>query len=94
MNVRLERSGAIRSACSRSSISWAVGLADVFCREARLRVNRLFGDFYGKNDGAMYRLAQQVMRGEHAWLESGIISLVEATEASEVDEELVPLGTR
>ena len=25
----------------------------------------------------MYRVAQQVMRGEHAWLETGIIDMVE-----------------
>ena len=25
----------------------------------------------------MYRVAQQVMRGEHAWLETGIISLLD-----------------
>jgi hypothetical protein len=52
-------------------------LADLFCREARLRVDSLFDRFYGSNDQAIYRVAQQVLRGEHAWLEDGIIPMVE-----------------
>jgi hypothetical protein len=52
-------------------------LADLFCRAARVRIEHLFADFYGRYDGEMYRVAQQVMRGEHAWLESGIIPMVD-----------------
>jgi alkylation response protein AidB-like acyl-CoA dehydrogenase len=52
-------------------------MADLFCRAARERVARLFDSFYGAYDGAMYRVAQQVMRGEHAWMETGIISMLE-----------------
>jgi alkylation response protein AidB-like acyl-CoA dehydrogenase len=55
----------------------ATALADLFCRAARVRIEQLFDGFYGKYDGEMYRVAQQVMRGEHAWLETGIISLLE-----------------
>src|SRR3954470_21996162 len=54
----------------------AIDLADLFCREARKRVDRLFDDFYGSDDGASYRVAQQVLKGEHAWLEDGIVSLL------------------
>jgi hypothetical protein len=53
----------------------AIALADLFCREARVRVDSLFERFYGKNDQAIYRVAQQVLRGEHAWLEEGIVGL-------------------
>ena len=52
-------------------------LADLFCRAARVRIEQLFDSFYGDYDGEMYRVAQQVMRGEHAWLETGIISLLD-----------------
>ncbi|HTI65466.1 MAG TPA: acyl-CoA dehydrogenase family protein [Gemmatimonadaceae bacterium] len=52
-------------------------MADLFCRAARERVARLFDSFYGAYDGAMYRVAQQVMRGEHAWMETGIISMLD-----------------
>jgi alkylation response protein AidB-like acyl-CoA dehydrogenase len=58
----------------------AVALADLFCRAARVRVGRLFDDFYGSYDREMYRVAQQVLRGEHAWLETGIISMLEDTQ--------------
>ena len=51
-----------------------VELADVFCREARARIEARFDDLHGRNDGAMYRLATQVLKGEHAWLEKGIVS--------------------
>ena len=55
----------------------ATPLADLFCRAARIRIDRLFADFYGTYDGAMYRVAQAVMRGEHAWLEAGIIDPID-----------------
>jgi alkylation response protein AidB-like acyl-CoA dehydrogenase len=55
----------------------ATALADLFCRAAKQRVNALFENFYGSFDGEMYRVAQAVMRGEHAWLEEGIIGLLE-----------------
>ena len=55
----------------------AVALADVFCREARLRVDDLFENFFGPSDDSVYRLSQQVLRGEHSWIENGIIGLHE-----------------
>jgi len=55
----------------------ATALADLFCRAARVRVKQLFANFYGEYDAEMYRVAQQVLRGEHAWLEDGIISLLD-----------------
>ena len=74
---------AMTAACVRANMlskegnDRATALADLFCRAARERVERLFDRFYGAYDGQMYRVAQQVMRGEHAWLETGIISLLE-----------------
>jgi len=43
-----------------------------------VRVDALFRRFYGANDDAIYKLSQQVLRGEHAWLESGIVSMFTA----------------
>jgi alkylation response protein AidB-like acyl-CoA dehydrogenase len=59
----------------REGVPQAVTLADAFCREARGRVAASFRALYGKHDPALYRLAQQVLRGEHAWLEQGIVGL-------------------
>jgi hypothetical protein len=44
-----------------------------------VRIGQLFDGFYGDHDAEMYRVAQQVMKGEHAWLETGIISLLDET---------------
>lgn len=71
---------AMAAACVRARMlsqrgqADAVRLADVFCREARLRIRRLFGSLHGPNDVAHYRLAQSVLKGEYAWLEQGIMS--------------------
>ena len=53
-------------------------LADLFCLEARERIEQHFDQLFGANDPALYKLAMQVLRGEHAWLEQGIVSYVRA----------------
>src|SRR5262249_5213144 len=74
---------AMTAACVRAQMlakqgnREAIALADLFCRAARVRVKQLFANFYGEYDAQMYKVAQQVMRGEHSWLETGIVSLVE-----------------
>jgi hypothetical protein len=71
---------AMASACSRAMMlarngqKGAIALADTFCREAQLRIDEHFRNFYGPNDENMYRLAMSVLRGDHAWLEQGIAS--------------------
>jgi alkylation response protein AidB-like acyl-CoA dehydrogenase len=51
-------------------------LADVFCRRARRRIETLFDLVFRNDDNATYKLAQEVLRGEHAWLERGILQVV------------------
>jgi hypothetical protein len=51
----------------------AIALADLFCREARLRVEDSFRNLFGVNDAALYRISQSVLKGEFAWLEQGIV---------------------
>ena len=51
----------------------AVELADVFSRHARRRVEERFAGVFDNEDLPTYRLAQEVMRGEHEWLEGGIV---------------------
>ena len=71
---------AMAAACSRAQMlatrgdTNAMNLADLFCRESRLRIAEHFGNLFGRNDGALYRVAQDVVKGEYAWLEQGIIS--------------------
>src|SRR5438067_1495199 len=84
---------AIAAACVRAQMlakkgnSKAVALADLFCREARVRVDALFDRFYGSNDQAIYRVAQQVLQGEHAWLEQGIVGMMDIEAEAELATE-------
>jgi hypothetical protein len=51
----------------------AIQLADAFCVEARGRIAVLFASLYGPHDEQLYKLAMSVLKGEHAWLEQGIV---------------------
>jgi len=48
-------------------------LADVFCRQARRRVNDKFEDVWFNDDTRTYRLAQGVLKNQYEWLEEGIV---------------------
>src|SRR5215210_6834004 len=50
----------------------AIELADLFIRQARRRVDALFGELFSNDDDANYALAQQVLEGRHTWIEEGI----------------------
>jgi alkylation response protein AidB-like acyl-CoA dehydrogenase len=54
----------------------AVRMADVFCRRSRRRVEHLFAELFKNADNSTYRLAQEVLRGEHAWLEQGALQAI------------------
>jgi hypothetical protein len=45
----------------------------VFSRHARRRVEDRFAAVFDNDDLATYGLAQEVLRGEHGWLEGGIV---------------------
>jgi hypothetical protein len=76
---------AMTAACIRAQMlasqgnKDAIELADLFCREARQRIKVNFHRFYGQNDGRAYKVAQRVLAGEHAWLEAGIVGLMDHT---------------
>jgi hypothetical protein len=69
---------AMSAACSRAiwldgkGESHAIELADLFCREARQRIQRSFSDINNPNDPARYRVAMNVLSNAHVWLEQGI----------------------
>jgi alkylation response protein AidB-like acyl-CoA dehydrogenase len=70
---------AMSAACTRAQMlkkrgdANAIDLADLFCRESRLRIRAHFDNLFGVNDAAIYRVSQQVLKGEFEWLERGII---------------------
>ena len=51
----------------------AFEMADLFCKQARRRVDALFAELFTNDDDANYALAQQVLEGRHTWLEEGIL---------------------
>jgi hypothetical protein len=70
---------AMAAACARAQMlarkgnEGAVHLADTFCRLARQRIERHFDSLFDANDEALYKTAMRVLKGEHAWLEQGIV---------------------
>jgi hypothetical protein len=72
---------AITAACSRAHAmvtrdpinQGPLELADVFSRHARRRIEDRFAAVFDNDDLATYAAAQQVIRGEHAWLEQGMV---------------------
>jgi hypothetical protein len=47
-------------------------LADLFCAQARLRAEELFGQLWSNTDAAGSALARRVLAGRYSWLEDGI----------------------
>jgi hypothetical protein len=70
---------AMAAACSRAKMLSsdgqhdAVELADVFCREARARVELRFDQMHSPIDRYEYALARRVLTGDYRWLEEGVI---------------------
>jgi alkylation response protein AidB-like acyl-CoA dehydrogenase len=79
---------AMSAACVRAQMLARQGnrdateLADLFCREARERIKVHFDQFYGPNDEKLYKVAMRVLKGEHEWLEQGIVGMVPVEEPS------------
>jgi hypothetical protein len=76
---------AMAASCVRAQALRANGdigsarLADVFCRQARLRVERLFDALWQNTDVIDERLAASVLDGRHTSLEVGVIDQSEGT---------------
>ncbi|MYW01863.1 acyl-CoA dehydrogenase family protein [Streptomyces sp. SID3343] len=51
----------------------AYELADLFCRQARVRVEELFGRLWTNTDDLDVRAVESVLAGHHLWLEEGVL---------------------
>jgi hypothetical protein len=51
----------------------AIELADLFSRHARRRVEEKFAAVFDNDDVRTYAVAQQVLKGEHSWMETGMV---------------------
>ncbi|BCN61129.1 acyl-CoA dehydrogenase family protein [Prescottella equi] len=57
----------------------AVDLADAFCRQSRLRIERLFAALWENTDDTDHRISRGVLGGEYTWLEAGVLDQSEGT---------------
>jgi hypothetical protein len=53
----------------------AAELADLFCRMSRRKVRQLFRQLWRNEDTRRNEVAARVLRGDHAWLERGILDM-------------------
>ena len=63
----------------------ALELADLFCREARVRVDQAFRTLFDNHDDLQYRVVQKMMKGDYEWLEGSLVQPVVPT-AEQVEE--------
>jgi alkylation response protein AidB-like acyl-CoA dehydrogenase len=64
----------VRALAQRHERPEQVALADVFCRQARLRAERRFAALWTNTDAADARLAREVGDGRYRFLEEGIVA--------------------
>ncbi|MGW1379490.1 acyl-CoA dehydrogenase family protein [Streptomyces sp. NPDC002446] len=72
---------AMSAACVRAEYLRETGehgreaqqLADVFCRQARIRVEELFGRLWTNTDALDRKVVSAVLDGSYTWLEEGVI---------------------
>ncbi|MGA5408345.1 acyl-CoA dehydrogenase family protein [Streptomyces lavendulocolor] len=72
---------AMSAACVRAELLRSTGdhgreayqLADVFCRQSRIRVEELFGRLWTNTDDLDHKVVKGVLSGTYTWLEDGII---------------------
>jgi alkylation response protein AidB-like acyl-CoA dehydrogenase len=74
----MERDGGTAGRGDGAGDPGPVDLADLFCRHARRRVEERFAAVFDNDDVATYRVAQQVLGGQHGWLERGMVKPGEA----------------
>ncbi|KAA9154436.1 acyl-CoA dehydrogenase [Amycolatopsis acidicola] len=73
---------AMSACCVRAEMedtAAARELADVFCRQSRLRIENLFDALWDNTDDADYELTSRVLDGRYGWLEEGIFDPSEGT---------------
>jgi hypothetical protein len=73
---------AMAAGCVRAEMEDSASareLADVFCRQARLRIEDLFGALWDNTDDLDRVLTSDVLRGRHTWLEEGVFDPSEGT---------------
>jgi len=66
-------------------------LADVFCREARMRIETNFRQLFDNHDEESYRLVSKLLKGEYDWFKGRLVEPVMPT-AAQVEEAMAKLA--
>ncbi|MBV8544533.1 MAG: acyl-CoA dehydrogenase, partial [Acidobacteria bacterium] len=69
----------------------AIDLADVFCREARMRIDANFHNLFTDHDDAAYRLVTHLLKGEFDWFKGQVVEPVMPT-PEQVEEAMAKLA--
>ena len=57
----------------------ALEMADLFCREARVRIEQNFRTLFDNHDDLAYKVVQKMMKGDYEWLEGQLVQPVVPT---------------
>ena len=63
----------VRARAEKDTRPEGLELADLFCRQSRLRVERLFDALWSNTDTVDGKAAKRILDGRYAWLEEGIV---------------------
>jgi alkylation response protein AidB-like acyl-CoA dehydrogenase len=64
----------VRARAERDTRPEGAELADLFCRQSRLRAERLFDALWTNTDAIDGRAAKRILDGRYAWLEEGVVT--------------------
>ncbi|GAB3813413.1 hypothetical protein GCM10027605_56940 [Micromonospora zhanjiangensis] len=64
----------VRARAERETRPAGVELADLFCRQARLRIEQLFGSLWDNTDQLDVTAAKRILAGRYAFLEDGVLT--------------------
>ncbi|HEX7833437.1 MAG TPA: acyl-CoA dehydrogenase family protein [Thermoanaerobaculia bacterium] len=70
----------------------ALELADLFCREARLRIDQNFRTLFDNHDELAYKVVQKMMKGEYEWLEGQLVQQPAIPTPEQVEEAIRQLA--
>jgi len=90
MSATIVKAEQIRSTEGGTKGAEAMELADLFCRQAELRIDRLFGALWKNTDARDMKASAGLLDGKYHWLDEGIIDLTEGTGPWISDEDFGP----
>jgi alkylation response protein AidB-like acyl-CoA dehydrogenase len=70
----------------------AVDLADVFCREARMRIDANFDNLFTDHDDAAYKLVMNLLKGDFEWFKGQVVDDPVMPTPEQVEEAMAKLA--